>query len=360
MAKAEPTKYIAEDGTIDGQVVSYGNSSTLSPNEKFAFTPNTQGGLETYVVRPDGSYYYWGATTPAVASSLYGYTGYTPTASEKAQYEGALASAQSPTSQPPSQSSQAQSNVNAAAQQTDAEFNSWLATQNLTDDQKAAITAVYDAVSVNDAAKAKQVTEAMAAAAEFSDPYFKAQIALVTDNLARNFQSADGDLAFQSQQLTSSLQKLQDDIAASKDFMSFQTMQELKGLERKYEADIENTQNAMAATGFTQSTRRAKTEGLITDTFGDAVESSNRQLAYQTGNLDRQQSFAQQDTAAQIANIQRLVAEGKIDALRSAEAQVGTNNLSNLGYSGLLGGQGGAIPRAQVNDMTQFASGYAF
>lgn len=254
-----------------------------------------------------------------------------------------------------------------AGQQTDAEFQQWLSSQNLSADQRAAIQAVYDSVSVNDIAKAQQVTEAMAAATKYSDPYFKAQISLVTDALSRGLAAQEGDLDFRMTSLQNALTSLQDNIAASKDHLSFQHQQELQQLARKYTADMEATANQMAATGFTTSSRRTRTEDMIGEINEGAVESSNRNLAYQTGNLNRQLSATEQDTALQLQNLQRLAAEGKIDLLRGAEEQVGTNNLAALGYTGLLGQTsgttiGGQIPRQQTQDALSFAanSGFVF
>ena len=261
---------------------------------------------------------------------------------------------------------QAGGQASAAGQQTDAEFQQWMNSQNLSADQKAALQAVYDWISANDIAKAQQVTEAMAAATKYSDPYFKAQISLVTDALSRGLESQEGDLDFRMTQLQNSLQALQDNIGASKDHSSFQHQQELQGLARKYTVDMEATANQMAATGFTSSSRRARTEELIGDVNEGAVESANRQLAYQTGNLNRQLASTQQDTQLQVQNLQRLAAEGKLDLLRGAEEQVGTNNLAQLGYTGLLGQQGpaigGQIPRQQTQDALSFAgsSGFVF
>jgi hypothetical protein len=262
-----------------------------------------------------------------------------------------------PTGTTPEQAGQQATQAN---QQTDQEFDAWLNTLELSQDQKNALKAVYEAVSVNDEARAKQVTEAMAAAAEYSEPYFAASAALVSDALARNIGEREGDFEFQSEQLQRSLQALKDNVAASKDYLSFQNRQELEGLARKYEGDIEQTQNAMAATGFTRSTRRQRTEQLLTDVHGSAVESSNRALSYQTGQLNRQLGTTEQDTQAQLANLQRQLQEGNVAALRNAEQTLGTSALQDQGYTGLLGTQGtpigGELERQRVADSLSFAN----
>ena len=232
----------------------------------------------------------------------------------------------------------------------------------LTPDQRQAIESVFNATLANDQSYADRLAAAMQASSEYSDPYFKAQISLVSDSLSRALGSSQDDLAFREQQLQASLQALNQNIAASKEYMTFQHQQEMEDLARRYELNLENTRNDMAATGFTQSTRRSKSEQYLSDVNEGAVESSNRTFQYQNENLDRQQQFQTQDAAAQIANMQRLAQQGKLDLLRQTEEQLGSAGLTQLGYSGgdVLGGIGGTIPRQQAQDQLAFAQQYVF
>ena len=231
---------------------------------------------------------------------------------------------------------------------------------NLSGDQKAAIQAIFNAVKSNDTDTAKRVKEAMEAASKFSDPYFKAQVRLATDALSRGLSSKEGDLAFAEKQKMDALKELRDSTVASKDLLSFQQQQELKQLGDKYEADLGNTRDALAASGFTSSSKRARAEQILNENNTGLVESSNKQFGYKTGNLDRTLASAETSTADEIANLRRLTSEGKLDLTRNAEATVGTDNLSSLGYTGLLGGVGGEVPRKQVQDQLAFASNFVF
>lgn len=244
--------------------------------------------------------------------------------------------------------------------QTDQQFTDWLNSQNLSADQKQAINAIYHAVSTNDANYAQKISQAMATAATYSDPYFKAQVSLVTDALARSLSSKEGDLQFQETQLSNTLNDIKQQIASSKDYLSFQQNQELQDLARKYSVQLESTQNDLAARGFTSSSNRTNAEKLLSDANSGMVESTNRSFANQVGQLDAKDAQATRDTALQVANLQRLTEAGKLDALRSAESQTGTNTLSNLGYTGLLGGVGGEIPAAQTKDQLNFATSLLF
>ena len=242
----------------------------------------------------------------------------------------------------------------------DPDLQAILNNPNLAEDQKQVIQSIYDAVTTNDADTAERLQAAMKAASEFSSPYFKAQISLAVDALNRGLKSQEGDLAFEEQSLQNTLKDLQDNLAASRDYLSFQHQQELGNLAKRYEADLTTTRENMAATGFTTSTKRARAEQLLSEENQGLVESSNKGLSFQTGNLQRQQTASERDTAAQIANLQRLAAEGKLNLYRQGEEAVGTKNLPTVSGLNPLGGVGGSIPRQQATDAFSFASNFVF
>ncbi len=229
---------------------------------------------------------------------------------------------------------------------------------NLTPDQKAAISGIYSAVSTNDTDTAAKLQAAMKAATEYSDPYFKAQINLALDALDRGLNAKDGDLGFSETQLTNALKTLRESTAASEDQLSFQHQQELKQLGDKFETDLNTTRDSLAERGFTSSSKRARSEQILTDTNSGLVESSNKTFGYQTGNLDRALSSSEASTAAQIENLRRLNSEGKLDLYRTTEAAVGSDNLPTVDGLAGLGGVGGDIPHNQVKDALSFASNF--
>lgn len=241
-----------------------------------------------------------------------------------------------------------------------AELQKILNNPNLTADQKAVISSIYGAVKTHDADTAKKIQDALAAATKYSDPYFKAQVRLATDALSRGLSSKEGDLAFAERQKQAALEDLRATTAAQKDKMSFDHQQELQQLATKYDTDLNNTRDNLAASGFTESSRRARSEQILNENNTGLVESSNKNFSYQTGNIDRALASGEASTAAEIANLQRLTAEGKLDLLRTGEQSVGTDNLASLGYTGLLGGVGGEIPRSQAQDAFSFASNFVF
>lgn len=240
-----------------------------------------------------------------------------------------------------------------------ADLDTILSNPNLSDDQKDVIRAIYDAVSTNDTETADRIKAAMSAASQYSDPYFKAQVRLVTDALSRGLASEEGDLAFKEASLRNALTDLKADLGASKTNSSIEHTKELQQLAKKYEIDLEDTRTGLAASGFTQSSRRARAEQLLAEENEGLVESSNRRFSFETDQANRNIAGGERDTALQLANAQRLASEGKLDLLRRTEETVGSNELSSAGHSG-LGGVGGSIPRAQALDQFQFASGFVF
>lgn len=249
-----------------------------------------------------------------------------------------------------------------AQQLTDQQFQDWLGQQNLSADQKAAVSAIYGAIGNNDQATADKVLSAMKAAAQYSDPYFKAQISIATDALTRGLSSNEHDLAFKETSLNNTLQDLTRNIGASKDYLTFQQQQELTDLKQKYETDLSGTQDALASRGMTSSSVRNRQEEILGDNYNGMVESTNKQLAYQTGNMDAQLASAQRDNTQQLAYYEKLAGDQRLNALRGTEEQIGSKGLTDLGYSGtdVLGGVGGSIPAAQTQDELNFANSYVF
>lgn len=243
--------------------------------------------------------------------------------------------------------------------QNQAQLDALLANPNLTPDQKQVIRSIYSAVSTNDTATGAKITAAMQAASQYSDPYFKAQIQLATDALQRGLVAKDGDLAYQESSLSNALDALRKDTSAAKDNLSLEHASELKQLADKYQTDLEDTRTNLAASGFSDSSKRARAEEILSSNNDGLVETSNRNFSYQTGQLDRTLAAKESDTAAQIANLQRLTTEGKLDLTRQTEAKIGSSAMSNLGYS-TLGGVTGTIPYNQAKDSLDFANNFVF
>lgn len=240
----------------------------------------------------------------------------------------------------------------------DEQLQKLLINPSLTADQKTAIQKIYDVVTTNDTTQADRLKAAFDAATQYSSPYFKAQTAIVTDLLSRTLGANEGDLAYHEKQLNKTLTDLQNNINASRDQLDFTHTQELEKLADSYKQDLENTQQNLAAVGKSSSSVRSQAEGLLKKQNEGLVESSNRQFAYQAGGLGRQLTSAQDKTAQDLQYLKDKATQDRIQALRTAEQQVGSSTLSGLGYSDLLGSQGGSIPRQAATEAMSFATNF--
>lgn len=231
-----------------------------------------------------------------------------------------------------------------------------LANPLLTVSQKAHLTEIGGVLATGDKAKFTQMVTAFENASKYSEPFFKAQIALSLDTLKQGFLSQEGDLTFKETQTKKALEDLRANTRAAKDQLSFQHAQELKKLEESYTQDLQATQDALAATGFTSSSKRARSEDILAQQNQGLVESATKTFGYQTGNLERSLTSSEADTQARIQELQRLAAEGKLNLLRQTETKVGSRALADLGYTGLLGNVGGEIPYNQFKDAAAAAN----
>lgn len=241
----------------------------------------------------------------------------------------------------------------------DSQLQALLSNSSLSADQKAAIQAIYDAVGTNDVAKANQLASAFTAATQYSSPYFKAQTQAAIDALTRGISAQEGDLSYREKQLQNALDKVKADTAASQGNLDLKHQRELQHYATKLEQNLNDTRDQMAAAGFTTSTRRARAEQIVNQGNENLVESANQNYNYQTAQNQRDTAYNTQNTAEQIANLQRQAAENKTTLARKAESAVGSDYLSGLGYD-TLGGQPGSINTNATKDALSFANNFVF
>ena len=229
---------------------------------------------------------------------------------------------------------------------------------NITQDQKNMVKGVYDVVSKYDEAQANKLIAGFNAATQFSDPFFKAQTAMVVDSLKRGLAANAGDLKFSETQLQNTLADLKSNIEASKDYADFEKTKQLEELARNYEADLETNRQNLAMVGKTSSSVRSRSEQLLQEQNAGLVESVGKKFSFQTGGLERQQASAVRDLPLELARLQDKSTQARIEALRKAEAEVGSGALS--GYADILTGIGGELPRKKVSDALSFGSNWVF
>lgn len=231
----------------------------------------------------------------------------------------------------------------------------------LNDEDKQAVLAVFDAISSNDQVKAKRLAEAFKASSKMNDPYFAQQLRLATDAIERGYVAIDKEAEFAELQAKTRLEDVRKDYELRKDFMTLEEASVMKEIERSYTENLETLQQGLAEGGFGSSSRRIKKEAILDEATGDLRESKARGFAFErSGELDKL-NRSERDTEREIARLKELTKEGKLDFLRKAEQQVGSDALRKLPLNGdpaPLGDIYGDIPeqklRDTINSMTQF------
>lgn len=224
------------------------------------------------------------------------------------------------------------------------ELEAILADSNLTDDERAAITSVYNAVYEGDQQEAAKMVANLELAKAYADPMLARQLAFVTDDLTRTAEGMDYDLEYAENQLQNRLTDLSKDVEFNKSQLGLDLQQELKDLSIYLDNKLQETRDTMAARGFTQSTRRAKKEGLLKEQVGDLRETAERKFGAQVRNLDETLNRSERDTALELERLRNLSERGKVDLARQGEQAIGTEGVKGLdAFSGIdtLGGQNG-------------------
>ena len=227
-------------------------------------------------------------------------------------------------------------------------------------DQQAVARSVFNSVASNDTDTAAQLSAALNKAKEFADPYFKAQISIALDTLVRGFTEADNKLQFDETSLNQKLSDLRDITATSKEFLTLDQQAELKKLEQTYTTQLETVQNDLSAAGFGDSSRRTKTENLLSTTKGDLVESTNRAFAQNMNKLNTNLNINERDTAQEIERLKQITAGNKTDLGRKVEGLIGSENLPNTAGYNPLGGVTGSQQQDYYKDVINATQRFVF
>lgn len=239
----------------------------------------------------------------------------------------------------------------------DAFFNS-AEFKALPPDQQSAIHSIFNTVQTNDAQKKDLLTKAIEEATKNADPIFKQTLRLSIDALDRGFQDNADDLQYKEQQLTKQLERLKEDSAYAKTNLTIENQKDLKALEDELALQLGDTRQTLAASGFTDSSRRAKSEDILQKTKGNLVESSNRKFATEMRKLDNTTSRTAEDTATEIERLRKLNSSNNLNLGRATEVIVGSGNLpSNSKYTP-LGGIIGTAEQKKQSDIDQATLDY--
>jgi len=231
----------------------------------------------------------------------------------------------------------------------------------LSRDEQDAVLAVFNAIAANDVAQANRLVTSFKAATKMNDPFFAEQLKLAVDAIERGYVEIDKEAEYKEMQIKTRLQDLKKDYEVKKDYLSLEQASVLRGIERQYETDLEDTRQNLAAGGFSSSSRRIKKEQYLEEATGDLRESTNRKFAFDQGNEDRMFTRSERDTQRELARLTEITNAGKLDFLRNAEKQVGSKSLPKLdGSYSPLGNIFGEIARNKMEDTLSAATSFVF
>lgn len=235
------------------------------------------------------------------------------------------------------------------------DIEAFLSGKNLSADQQALFREIFKTVSTNDIKTFERLVSAFDAFTTYSDPYFKAQTLMATEALKSTMGSLSGDLAYQEKQKKETVDKLNAQLESIQGFGSFQDTQDYKNLLTKYDTELSDLQQNLAATGKTSSSVRTKSEDLLSGQKEGLVESGTRKFSYETGQLKAGITSAD-DYFKYLTDVNT---QKGIAAIRKTEEQVGSSALSGT-YGNLIGNIGGELPRKKVQDAMSAASSFVF
>jgi len=228
------------------------------------------------------------------------------------------------------------------------------------EDQEA-VLAVFNAIATNDVKKANQLADSFRAASKINDPIFKEQLMLAVDAIERGYVEIDKEAEFKEKQMKTRLEDVKKDFLAKKEFLTLEQASQLRGIERQYTVDLEDTRQDLAVRGMTGSSRRIQKEKLVEDSYGDMRESTNRKFAFELQAEDNQVARSDRDTQRELARLAEITKAGKLDFLRRAEQQVGSKNLPNLNTDYKpVGGLYGDIGRDSLQNTLSAATSFVF
>jgi len=231
---------------------------------------------------------------------------------------------------------------------------------SLSADDQAVISSIFEVMAGNDQTMADKLIKAFEAASAVNDPYFAEQLKIAIDAIESGYVSIENEASFMEEQIKNRLSDIEQSYQSQSDFMSLELASTMRGIQQGYEQNLDTLQTGLAASGFTQSSRRSKKEGILDEATGELRESTNRNFEYQQGQADDLLDQEQRDAQLELERLAELTAEKELDFLHDAEVAVGTDNLPNLGSTTPIGGITGDLPTDNLNDNIDTALGFTF
>lgn len=231
----------------------------------------------------------------------------------------------------------------------------------LNSEDQQAVLAVFGAVAGNDKVKADRLAKAFAASSKINDPYFAQQLRLAQDAIERGYVAIDKEAAYAEMQARNRLTDLKADYENKRQFLTAEQASTFKDIERTYTQNLDTMRQDLASSGLSSSSQRGKKETILSDATGDLRESTNRKFEFEQSTIRDGELRSERDTAEELARLSEVTASGKLDFLRKAEAQVGSDNLPTLsGAPSKIGGIYGSLPEQKLQNTIDAAKSFVF
>lgn len=197
--------------------------------------------------------------------------------------------------------------------------------------------------------EAKMFANAIEKAKGIADPYFRAQLTLATGEIGSAIAMLNLDYESAAKIAEKTRDRLLEDVAAGKDFLSLEQQADLAREARFYDEDLLRIADSAAERGLTFGTgyksRRAAEERRTVE-YEDVIESKERKYNFEIAELERRAQRGEQDAADELARLNAEKGLKLSDIGRNAEQILGSSNLGNItsatGYSP-VGGVIGSI-----------------
>lgn len=213
---------------------------------------------------------------------------------------------------------------------TDVAFKNTDAYKGLSAEDQSFIDMAFNLVNIGGEDEARRVADAIKAAKQIADPYYKSQLTLALGEIGSTIAGLNQDYETKAEIIRRTQSELAEDVVTQKDFLTLEQQSDLARVTRQYDDDILKIRDIAAERGITISTgyrSREELERGRTTELQDVIESSGRQFNFRIADLERRVARGDVEAAKQLESLTGRRTLALQDIGRTAEAKLGTANV---------------------------------
>lgn len=212
----------------------------------------------------------------------------------------------------------------------------WDTYNNLDDEKKEFAAYNYNIAKANSKEDIKLYEEALKEATAQADPYWKSYLLVTQDEFLRSVDEAQKTTQSEIEKNQRLIDTLKENLTSNKDYLTLEQQSDLATLAQNYEVSQENLVQGAADTGLTFSTKRKIAEQRLAQTNTGLVESTQRKYNKQIRDLETQAASGSLEAQKEIEDLQRKLGSTITDIGRTAEKELGSENIPVIsGYTPL-------------------------